>query len=357
MIRILHAADFHLDSPITGRKPDQEAALKKALLAVPGKIAQIRRREQCDLVLLSGDLFDGPCSPASLQTLRSALEEMAVPVFISPGNHDFCAPDSPWLTAHWPSNVHIFTRPALESVALPQLDCRIYGAGFQRMDCPSLLAGFRPEGKEQYHIGILHGDPTQANSPYNPITASQVRSSGLHYLALGHIHKGGSFRAGSTLCAWPGCPMGRGFDECGDKGVIIAEIGETVQAQFLPLDTPRFYDLGIPAGDDPAEALAATLPAMGSGDHYRVTFIGPSAGIDTTALQAKFTEFPNLELRDRTVPLRDPWDTADNDSLEGVFFRNLKNAMEGQDAQTQRRIQLAAKIARQILDGQEVPLP
>ena len=38
-------------------------------------------------------------------------------------------------------------------------------------------------------------------------------------MALGHIHKRTEpLRFGNTVCAWPGCPEGRGFDELGEKG-------------------------------------------------------------------------------------------------------------------------------------------
>ncbi len=201
-MKILHSADWHLDAPLAG-----DAQLRRALLQVPDKVCQVCRQEGCTLLLLSGDLFDGPPSPESLHALKTALQEVAVPVFISPGNHDFVTPDSVWLREKWPENVHIFTRPALESVALPDLDCRVYGAGFDAMDCPALLEDFHAEGQERYHIGLLHGDPTQKNSPYNPISQAQIGASGLDYLALGHIHKNGQLRSKGTLCAWPGCPI------------------------------------------------------------------------------------------------------------------------------------------------------
>ena len=216
-MKILHAADLHLDTAFTGRSQEAVSYLKKSLLEVPGKLAQLCRQHHCDLLLLSGDLFDGPATVESIQVLQNALKEAGVPVFIAPGNHDFCGADSLWLTEAWPENVHIFCKPAMESVTLPEPDCRVYGAGFTAMDCPPLLDHFRAEGSETYHIAVLHGDPLQKNAPYNPITQAQVAASGLHYLALGHIHKAGQFVAGSTLCAWPGCPMGRGNDELGEK--------------------------------------------------------------------------------------------------------------------------------------------
>ena len=350
-MKILHSADWHLDAPLQGRSEDAARLLRNALLELPGKIAAICRAENCDMMLLSGDLFDGPYDADTLQILQNALREAAVPVMISPGNHDFCAANSLWLTEKWPENVHIFTRPSMECIELPALSCRVYGGGFTAIDCPPLLEGFRAE-EGMVSIGILHGDPTQAFSPYNPITRTQVAQSGLSYLALGHIHKAGSFRAGDTLCAWPGCPMGRGYDEAGEKGVLLVTIEETVQAQFLPLDTPRFYDL-----ETTTDALDTLLPPVGSDDFYRITLIGESDPLDLTALQKRYCRFPNLLLRDETVPAVDLWQVLGEDSFEGTYFELLHQALENADPQSRQQILLAAKISRQILDGREVVLP
>lgn len=357
MIKILHSADWHLDSPLQGRTAEQTRLLRQSLLEIPGKAAAICREEQCDLMLLSGDLFDGAYTKDSYLALFHALASLGVPVFITPGNHDFASSDSPWLAEQWPENVHIFTSPAMESVSLPALDCRVYGAGFTGMDCPGLLEGFQAEQPETWAIGILHGDPTQTNSPYCPITSQQIRTSGLHYLALGHIHKGGSAQEGKTLCAWPGCPMGRGYDEDGDKGLLIVTIGEETAVRFIPLNGPKFYDLDCPVENSAGAALEKLLPPVGNSDFYRITFTGSSQTIDTAALAEQFSRFPNLELRDRTVPPVDIWSAVGEDSFEGMYFQLLQDALEGQDEENQRIIQLAARISRQILDGQEVVLP
>lgn len=349
MIKILHSADWHLDSALLSRSDD----LRKALARVPEQVISVCKAQNCELLLLSGDLFDGPYSADAVRNLRDLLEEVKIPVFISPGNHDYVGPDSPWLTVAWPENVHIFIHPVMESVVLPELDCTIYGAGYVSMDCNGLLADFTPDHTTRYGIGVLHGDPTQVNSPYCPVTAEQVRQSELDYLALGHIHKGDQFRSGKTLCAWPGCPMGRGFDETGDKGVLLVTLDETAEAVFIPLNTPRFYDLEAMAGTP----LATLLPPVGNNDHYRITFTGTSEPLDLEALKAPFGHFPNLQLRDRTSPIVDVWGSAGDDTLEGMYFKLLHDTMETADSNKKRQIQLAAEISRQILDGQEVVLP
>lgn len=356
-MKLLHAADLHLDTPFTGRTEEQTRYLRRQLLQVPQQLSRLCRQEGCDLVLLSGDLFDGSWTQDSVDALRQALTDIAVPVFISPGNHDFCAPDSPYLTQRWPDNVHIFSQPVLQSVSLPDLDCRIYGAGYESMDCPALLEGFHAQGEERWQIAVLHGDPTQTTSPYCPITTAQLRSSGLNYLALGHIHLGGSVRAGGTLCAWPGCPMGRGYDETGDKGVLIVTLDETVDIRPVSLDVPKFYDLEAPVTVDPEQAVGKLLPPLGNADFYRITLTGEAEPPDLEALAAALTRFPNLELRDRTVPIANIWSGLDGDTLEGVYFRILKDAMDAAVEDERRAYELAAKLSRQILDGREVTLP
>lgn len=356
-MKILHSADLHLDTAFVGRTPEQAARLRQALLRIPGQLAELCRERRCDMLLLSGDVFDGPWSTDSLDVLRSALREAAVPVFIAPGNHDFCGPDSPWLSESWPENVHVFTHPVLESVVLPQLGCRVYGAGFASMDSAALLEGFHADGPERWQIGVLHGDPLQRGSPCNPVTQAQIAASALSYLALGHIHKTGTITVGDTCCAWPGCPMGRGFDELGEKGVLLVTLEDTVSTEFIPLDTPRFYDLEAPVRTDAADTLSALLPAAGSGDYYRITLTGETEPPDLDALQAQFAHFPNLLLRDRTVPVKELWACAGEDSLEGTYFAILRDAMEEADGKQKELITLAARISRRILDGREVELP
>ena len=350
MTKILHSGDWHLDSPLQGRTPEQGNLLRAELAKIPERLADLCKEENCDLVLLSGDLFDSTYTRDSYRTVFDALQRMAVPVFITPGNHDFISPESPYEKELWPENVHIFKKQQVEWVDIPALSLRVYGAGFQSMDCPALLEDFRAEGNA---VGIFHGDPTQLNSPYNPVTKHQVMSSGLRYLALGHVHKGDGFWAGDTLCAWPGCPMGRGWDEQGDKGALIVTLTDKTEIRFVPLGAPRFHDISV----DAEAGVASVLPAVANDDFYRVTLTGEAETVDLAALQAEFSQFPNLVLRDQTRRPVDLWKSLGEDSFEGVYFGMLKEALVHADPQIQEQILLAAKLSRQILDGQEVALP
>lgn len=345
-LRVLHTADWHMDSPFSGFSPERRAWLKSEQRKLPGKIAGLVRRENCDLVLISGDVFDSPDARESVPLVRQALADCAVPVFIAPGNHDYLSSTSPWLREVWPENVHIFA-PGLTWVDLPRLDCRVYGAGYRGMESPGLLENFRAAGEARYQLMVLHGDPQRAQSPYCPVTGAQVRASGLTYLALGHIHKSGSFSAGDTLCGWPGCPMGRGYDETGEKGAYIVDIDGTASIRFVPLDTPRFFDL---EGAD--EDLENILPPAESQDFFRVTLTG--SGEDS--LEDWKARLSHLEIIDRRQKQEDLWSRAGEDTLEGIYFRLLRQKLEQADPAGVESILLAAEISRKILDGREVAL-
>lgn len=353
-LKLLHSADWHLDSSFTQFSPEQRQYLRRELSAIPQKVVTLAQREGCQALLLAGDLFDGIPSADTVALLKRALESAAMPVFISPGNHDFCGPGSPWLEETWPDNVCIFTG-GLSYLDVPELQLRVYGAGYQSMDCAGLLEGFQTREGPRYQVALLHADPVTKGSPYCPITAAQVKSSGLAYLALGHIHKAGAFHSGDTLAAWPGCPMGRGWDETGDKGVCLVSLEDTAQVRAISLDGPRFFDIHLDTAGDPLHALEAVLPPAETQDFYRITLTGDGP-VDTGTLLSAFPRLPNLTLVDETQAPLDIWETAGEDSLEGTYFRLLRQLSQ-EDPDQADTAALAASISRKLLAGREVVLP
>lgn len=358
MIKILHAADLHLGSPFRSLDPEKSRQQRRKQLKIPLLLEQLCQEEDCQLVFLSGDLFDTPePDPEVAAVLKRSLGNMGVPVLISPGNHDFVQLKSPYLQ-NLPDNVHVFTSPVISSLSFPQLNARVWGAGFTSMDCPGLLEGFHASGPEAHQLGILHGDPTSPLSPCCPITREQVASSGLQYLALGHVHKAGKLTAGGTLCAWPGCPMGRGFDETGSKGVLLVTLQETAppSLQFIDLGLGQYEDITLSV--EQSTDIFSSLPQNTRDDIYRITLKGECAPFDLSDLQKKLSSrFFHLILRDETTPLTDLWENAGEDSLEGLYFKLLKKSLEEASPEQQEIYTLAAKISRQILEGQEVSLP
>ena len=358
MIKFLHAADVHLDAPFAALSPEQAAGRRQEQRALLTELAEAANAHGCDVVLLAGDLFDSAgASDETLLALRRALTSIHAPVFISPGNHDCLLPGSAYLTEDWPENVHIFKTDSIEAVELPEKNLRVYGAGFTARFEKPLLAGFHAKADGMTNLMVVHGNPTQTASPYNPITPEQLESSGLAYLALGHIHqKSGLLRRGNTFYAWPGCAMGRGFDELGQKGAYLGEIsGSGVRLDFLPLSGRKYEILRVDAGDDALAAITAVLPEDTQNDIYRVILTGEAEPADTAAIQAALApRFYALTVRDETRPRRALWAGAEEDTLRGLFLQALKAQYDAaQTEEDRRKIALAARCGCAAMDGEE----
>ncbi len=187
-MKILHAADFHLDAPFAALPPSKGAQRRAEGRELLGRMAQLVREEGVDLVLLAGDLFDGETVyRETLTALIQALAAMKVPVLIAPGNHDPFTPHSPYATLSWPENVTIFTKETVDSKPFPELGCVVHGVGFTRSRVENdLWEGFSAPRDGLLHIGVAHADVCQSSSLYAPMSQSTLEETHLNYLALGH---------------------------------------------------------------------------------------------------------------------------------------------------------------------------
>lgn len=371
-MKLLHASDFHLDSSFSGLTAEQAMKRRAELRQLPARLADLARREQADLLLLSGDLFDGDrVYPESVQALSGAFASLDIPVFISPGNHDYYHSRSPYATAVWPDNVHIFTTPDLRQIELPGLNCVIHGCAFTgpyREDSP--LAGFSAPDDGKCHLLCLHGD-VGLTGRYAPIAPRELAASNVRYAALGHVHAAASGHEGGTLWAYPGCPEGRGFDELGPKGALLVTLDEPASLTVGSPDGPAVsHSIGIPPVAASFISLCqrqyriepvniddfeAALPPEPSPDLVRLLLRGERAKpLDLTALTAQAApHFFHVELRDETTLPQDLWARADEDSLTGLFLREMRQRLEEAPEEDRETVLLAARFGLAALEGGE----
>ena len=363
MPKIIHAADFHLDSAFGGLPPEKSRERRRESRELTDRLAALAEAEGVELALLSGDLFDGKrVYPETLERLRAALGRMKCPVFIAPGNHDPFTPDSPYARMVWPENVHIFSQGRMDAIVLPDLGCVVHGAAFvgpERTD--QVLEGYTVPQDGLIHMVCLHADVFGKDSRYGPVTREQIARSGAAYLALGHVHQcSGLQHQGEVRWAYPGCPEGRGFDELEDKGVLVGEVGpEGVSVRFTPLCKRRYRVLTADVtGTDPRSALEAIMPESAAQDICRVVFTGEidGPGVDLAALEGMFRErFYDLELRDHTRPAQSLWERAGEDSLRGLFLHELRERYEAAGTEQEReQIVRAVRFGLAALDGRDL---
>lgn len=363
MLKFIHAADFHLDSAFAALPAGRAAERRRESRELPFRLADYVNAHGVQLVLLAGDLFDS-ASPYrdTGEALAEALGRMNAQVLAVPGNHDWYGPGTPWTAVPWPENVHIFRESAMTAAALPALGVTVHGAAFTSPEQgESLLAGFTAPEDGRVHLGLLHGEVEPPEARYDPLRREEIAASGLAYLALGHIHKRGEPRRyGRTLCAWPGCAEGRGFDELGEKGFYEGVIDDDGEASltFVPFARRRYEIIEADVtGRSPREALEAALPSGTENDLYRVLLTGETGegGADPRALETALAgRFYALEIRDRTRVAADVWARAGEDSLRGLFLRDLRAKWDAAGDEAEREaVTQAVRFGLAALDHRD----
>lgn len=288
-VRILHAADLHLDSPFEALTLAQAAQRRREQRSLLRALPELAQAHGAQIILLAGDLLDSASPyPETAKALAETFDGCGAEVFLAPGNHDYYSAGVPYARLTFPENVHIFRSPRIEAVTLPEL-------------------------------GV---------------------------------------RAGGTVYAWPGCMEGRGFDETGEKGVLLVDVAAgDVQARFVPVPGRRYEILRVDVTDtDPVQAALAALPEGAARNIYRIVLTGetdraPNPAALRAALEGRVFA---LQLRDETRARRDLWARAGEGTLRGQFLAQLKQQYDAADSDRAREtIVMAARWGLAALDHDE----
>jgi DNA repair exonuclease SbcCD nuclease subunit len=359
LIRILHAADFHLDSPFAALSEDKAAERRREMRGLLYAVTEIAA--QADIVLLPGDLFDsGRAYWETAEVLSDVFSKIKARIFIAPGNHDYYASKSPYSHLKLPENVHIFNSTEISGVEVSELGCVVWGRAFISEWSDSPLRGFKAPDNGKINIMALHGDTALPDSPYGYISRTDISESGLDYLALGHIHTfSGIQKAGRTFWAYPGCNLGRGFDETGAKGLITGTVGSgECELEFIPLNGRRYEKLTIDISgyDNATEAVLSSLPGGCERDVYRLILTGQThERLKPEEIKAAIAgRFDYVEIKDETQLSKDVWEAAGEDTLKGNFLRILRGKYDSASGEAEREeIVLAARYGLAALEYRE----
>lgn len=351
-VKFLHTADVHLDWPFTGLGGggDTKARLRREeLKTVFVSIIDLAIREQVDLLLIAGDLFEHKyATRGTMQFLDQQFQRFGGPVFISPGNHDPINAGSYYETYPWAPNVHIFG-PEPERIDLDGLPASVRGWGFPTWEVRECqLPRFpAPAGADRINLVVVHG----GDAAYHPFGADDLAALRADYIALGHIHKEGVLleQAGRVTAQYCGSPEALSFGEPGEHGVVIGTVssGET-RLQWVPTGLRRYISADVDVtGAVSVEDLAAAVRRVGSLEErltncYRLTLTGavdPSLAVDVAVLQERLAaEFYVLRLVDATAPEADLAALARERSARGLFVQRLLGMEEAEPDPVRRQV-------------------
>jgi len=254
MLRILHTADVHLDSPLRSlalRDADLREKVQTSSRTALKRIVETAISEAVVALLIAGDLFDGAersaRTAAFLMLQIERLREHGIRVFYVKGNHDAENPLTGELSL--PDNVHVFDGRG-GKVQLAK-DVWIHGVSFANRHAPeSLLPKFHAPVEGAINIAMLHTSlaGAEGHDPYSPCTVADLTAAGFDYWALGHVHR----RQIHSVAPWivmPGTPQGRDIGEPGPKSATLLTIDKAIEIEEVPTSVVEFLHIQIDTTD------------------------------------------------------------------------------------------------------------
>ena len=257
LIKFVHAADLHLDSPfkqIRGEAPNHVAErLYEATFDAWTNIVDLCVSQQVDALLVAGDVYDG--ADRSLRAQRAfiagleRLDDAGIRSFVCHGNHD---PLDGWeAKLDYPPGCHRFGT-AWESVSVFQDDPEravVTGISYPTREVRKSLVAELQAAPRRFQIGLLHANVggNADHDSYAPCSVDDLSRTGIDYWALGHVHAREVLRDAAPTVIYPGNPQGRHPNERGARGVYIVEVGEdlSVAHQFWITDVVRWDQIDL----------------------------------------------------------------------------------------------------------------
>ncbi len=261
-MRVVHAADIHLDTPYRRQDAALRERLENAGHQALSALVDLSIEVDADALLIAGDLFDNERLTIATEVLLvdefQRLTEAGVTVVYATGNHDPGRANYRASKISWPAagfHFHSSRRPARIPILRrgERVGWVVTAGHLTSRESVNLAKSFPPAPGPEPAIAMLHanirgvhGAPEdEAGGGYAPAARSDLVSS-YAYWALGHIHRR------QEVCEeppahYPGNIQGRDFGETGAKGALVVELNppEEPRIDFRPLAGVRWETLTL----------------------------------------------------------------------------------------------------------------
>jgi exonuclease SbcD len=249
MVKFIHTADIHLDSPLRGLEVHEDAPVEEirgATRRAFDNLIAMAIEEGVDFILIAGDLYDGDWKDYQTGLFfarqMGRLFKAGIKVFIVSGNHDAASQSTKAMPL--PGNVTLFPSKKPRSVKLDEFGVIIHGQSYSYHSVTENLSSQFPQRDSNYfNIGLLHTSLTgrEGHENYAPCTQDELKSKGYDYWALGHVHKR-EIISQDPWIVFPGNIQGRHIKETGAKGATLVTVkdGRITEVEERELDALRW---------------------------------------------------------------------------------------------------------------------
>ena len=369
MVKIVHCADVHLDSPFELNDPRNAELRRMELRSSFITLIMHAKNYGAKLFLISGDLFDDEY--ISKDTANLILKEIAsypdCRFFIAPGETDPYSSKSPYKLMKWSDNLHIFKSGDLSKVEIPELNVDVYGYAFNGEVLDNPFSNKKPQNQHRINILVGHGeilsaqDAAKNKAEICPITSADIERSGFDYIALGHLHAGtGIKKIGDTFFSYPGCLSGHGFEEPGYTGAMYGEIDKgkcdlkgvkcsRIRYETIQVDISQYITEG-----QIIEAIRLAAAEYHDDTALRVELTGvlrPEFVFNPSEIEQKFSKFYFLQVKNKTLPYIDANTLQYDKTVRGIFYRQLEPKLNSKNEKERTEAQLALQYGLNAFAG------
>lgn len=377
-MKLLHVADVHLGVKALafGQNADD---LRARIQAAFDNTLQLAVEEQCDAILIAGDLFDtnrvGQSTlSAAIASLRRVLAAApSLHIILIPGNHDCLGGDSIYNAAEFASlggRFHLLTNPSGETVFLPHIDAAFHGAPitaeFRQLDI-NPLTNLTPDAGARWNIALVHagiGELARMGPDAPVITQADIAASGMDYVALGHYHNWPACDSGGVMARYPGSPELIGIKNPEGHALIVEFTDAGVLATERSVATLHLRQLTVAAPETHSQAdLMARVSQQAAADVCLKAEVAGllQAGVrlDIPGVEDELRAgFYYLEISDDTAVGLDEISDMPEELVIGRFARIMRERIEDARARhDEKQLEIATEALRiglHVLRGGEL---
>ena len=356
-MKIIHTADLHLDSAMKTNLSKEKAKLRKnEILHTFERMVDFAKANGVKVILIAGDLFDTKTVTVKTKDIiRNCIKEnQDIDFLYLKGNHD--------------TEVMIFE----DEVPLNLKTFKDSWTSYEYDDVT--VAGAHLSGKNalyeslildkgKLNIVMLHGQEQKyvGKDKTEIVNLPLLKDKFIDYLALGHIH---SYKEGRIdtrgVWAYSGCPDGRGYDECGEKGFVLLNIENgKLEREFIPFGSRIIEEISADIENckttsDVDRIVSEKLSGISPESLVKVVLTGKvsvDCSYDVSYIEDKYkNNFFAFKIEDDKVGLKfNIEDYRYDASLKGEFIRTVM--AENYSEEEKRQI---IELGIKALSGEEL---
>ena len=336
-LKILHTGDIHLGMQFNSYPASVKEQLKEARIEVLERIVELANTENCDLIVVAGDLFNNTRvnTKLILKTVNIFDRFKGGAVLFLPGNHDYdIGQDNVWRTFERKATKRLILLNKFEPYNLSDygLDLTVYPAPCDSRHSSSnnldWIKNHSREDDNKFTIGVAHGAlagiSPDLTDEYFKMSVDELLSIDMDLWLLGHSHI--QYPENDTPASKKvfnsGTPEPDGLD-CKHEGFawkITLEDDKHTSAEKLKTGKFRFFDLkkNINNKTD-LEAIKTDL--LAGKPENKIVRLNLTGGIDEATYNQRQSFYDDLKFKLSYLDIEDDdlYIKLNHDQIEDKF--------------------------------------